>query len=131
MENEKAKTGRPTDYDPKYCQELIDYFDVEHVTRKGKDIEPADFPQFTAFAKKIGVARSTLHKWSKEFPEFSDAYNTARELQEELLVNNGLKNRYNPYFTQFILKNSHSYKDKTEVDQTISEVKIDRQDEIL
>jgi hypothetical protein len=123
------KNGRPSDYDPKYCDMIIDYFAVDHTMLNGRQVEGAELPQFTAFARSIGVARSTLHKWTQEFPDFSDAYNTARQLQEELIANNAMKNRYNAYFAQFMLKNNHGWKDKTEVDQTIQEIKIDTDDE--
>lgn len=124
------ETGRPTKYDPKYCEMIVDYFDVKHSTGRGKNAEAAEFPQFTAFARLIGVTRSTLFKWTQEFPEFSDAYKTAKELQEELLVNNSLKNRYNPYFAQFVLKNGHGYRDKTDVEQVNRniEIKLDQED---
>ena len=125
MTNQKSSAvsrGAPTKYDPKYCQEIIEYFDVRHYDKAEK--EPADFPQFTAFAKKIGVTRSTLFKWTNDYPEFSDAYKCAKELQEELLVNNSLKNRYNPYFAQFVLKNGHGWRDKQEIEQT-NEIKVE------
>jgi hypothetical protein len=119
--------GRPTDYNPDYCQIMIDYFSVPHYEGEGKEKEGAEFPQFTAFARTIGVSRSTLHLWSQTHQEFSDAYSICKELQEELLVNNSLKNRYNPYFAQFVLKNGHGYKDKQEVESTNKniEIKID------
>lgn len=131
METLTKPIGRPTDYNPKYCEMIIEFFDVEHCKKTGRDVEAADLPQFTAFAKKIGVSRSTLFKWAREFEEFSNAYSIAKELQEELIVNNALKNRYNPYFSQFLLKNSHGWKDKTEVEQRTQTIEIDDKDKQL
>lgn len=51
--------GRPTKYDPAYCQQLID-----HMT---------DGASITSFAADIDVARSTINKWADDNPEFSDA----------------------------------------------------------
>lgn len=123
-------SGRPTDYDPKYCEMMIDYFSVSHYEGEGKEKEGAEFPQFTAFARTIGVNRSTLHEWKQKHDEFSDAYSICKGLQEELLINNSLKNRYNPYFAQFVLKNGHGYRDKQEVESVNKniEIKIDQQD---
>lgn len=123
--------GRPSDYDPKYCQMLVDYFGVDHTMINGRQVEGAELPQFTAFARTIGVTRETLHEWKRTHKEFSDAYDTARQLQEELIANNAMKGRYNSYFAQFMLKNNHGWKDKTEVEQTVHEIKIDKQDEQL
>lgn len=51
--------GRPSKYDPKYCEMLI-----EHM---------AEGLSFESFAGVIGVGRSSLYDWENEYPEFSDA----------------------------------------------------------
>lgn len=124
--------GQPTKYDPKYCEMIIDYFDVKHYKKEGRNIQGADLPQFTAFARSIGVTRATLFNWTKEHQEFFDAYSTARQLQEELIVNNSINNRYNSYFAQFMLKNCHNWKDKSEVENNHAiAIEISKDDEQL
>lgn len=59
-----AKTGRPSKYDPIYCEQLI-----EHLSG-GASI--------ASFAASIGVARSTVHQWAEDYPEFSDALKVAK-----------------------------------------------------
>lgn len=54
-----AKTGRPSKYDPSYCDLL-----VEHM-RAGASV--------TSFAAEIDVARSTINEWAAVHPEFSEA----------------------------------------------------------
>lgn len=39
-------------------------------------------------------------------------------MQEGILIENGLNGTFNAQFAQFVLKNNHGYKDKTEVEQT-------------
>ncbi len=51
--------GRPTKYDPAYCDEVMTALE--------------DGGSLTAFAAKIGVARSTINKWVEDQPEFSEA----------------------------------------------------------
>lgn len=51
--------GRPTKYDPSFCERLIDYM--------------ADGMSYEAFAGHLGVAISTLYEWEKHNPEFSEA----------------------------------------------------------
>lgn len=60
--------GRPTSYDPKYCEQII-----EHM-KKGKSI--------LSFAKLINTGRETLHGWARENKEFSDAMKLAKDYCE-------------------------------------------------
>ena len=51
--------GRPTDYDPAYCELAIEFL--------------ADGYSLAALAGEIGVARSTIYEWRANHEEFSDA----------------------------------------------------------
>lgn len=51
--------GRPTDYDPAYCDQVIEFL------RDGYSV--------AAFAGHIGKAASTVKLWMTVHPEFSDA----------------------------------------------------------
>lgn len=51
--------GRPTDYDEKYCEQVIDFM--------------AGGFSFEAFAGKIGVSKQTLYDWAAKYPQFLDA----------------------------------------------------------
>jgi len=128
--------GRPTKYDPKYCKEIVDFFDVPYTTfielphyKKG-DISWVDkkevatpIPQVGQFARKIGVHRDTLDEWTRVHPCFSDAYTRAKHMQEEMLVSNATKGLYNSFFTLFVMKNRHNWKDRIELpgDEKIDE----------
>lgn len=57
--------GRPTDYEERYCEELIDHMSKGY--------------SFESFAGKISVARSTIYEWVDNFPQFSDAKKAAFE----------------------------------------------------
>ncbi len=120
--------GRPSDYDPKYCDELLEYFSVdpyfetpvERQLKNGTVVTsikfiPSDLPTLAGFACKIGVHRDTLNQWSKDHPEFSDAVQKAKEYQEKILVNNALKGLYNPAFSIFFAKNNLGWKDRQDV----------------
>lgn len=127
----KQATGRPTKYDPKYCEKIIEYFDQEphkdvdipHMGKTG-EFKWMDFkrvsnplPTFLGFAKKIGVNGDTLVEWAKEenkekYPGFSAAYLHAKELQKWFLIENGLNGLYNPAFTIFVATNITDMKNK-------------------
>jgi hypothetical protein len=120
--------GRPTNYEPRFCQEIIDFFN-QPLTQKTEDgkVVGCELPQLVNFAQKIGVDYSTLTRWRDKHEEFRNAYIQVLKIQEALLVGNAIQNRYNPYFAQFMLKNCHGWKDRQEVDQTNKniEIKID------
>lgn len=58
--------GRPSEYDPAYCELLIQ--------------DMANGFSFEAFAGKVGVSRQTLYEWVSVHPAFSDAKRRAVEL---------------------------------------------------
>jgi hypothetical protein len=60
----RSNAGRPTKYDPSYCQAVIDHM--------------ADGASLTSFAAEISIARSTINEWISEHPEFSEAVNIAK-----------------------------------------------------
>lgn len=62
-EEEKRPVGRPTIYEPKFCEMLI-----EHMA-KGLSFE--------SFAGFIGVSKQTLYDWVEKHAEFLDAKNLA------------------------------------------------------
>lgn len=149
--NKNDTAGQPTKYDSKYCDQLIAYFDVQRYhdiiieeeskpskwgtgTRKKMKRVANDLPQFSAFARKIGVSYRTLLEWSKRayledvedetgahkkgelvHPEFAEAYETAKDLQKEFLIENGLQGHYPPASFIFVAKNITDMKDVTEV----------------
>lgn len=56
---EKKQVGRPTAYDPIYCEQLISHME------QGLSYE--------AFAGFLGVSKQTLYDWEKANPAFLDA----------------------------------------------------------
>lgn len=65
--DDKAKGGRPTKYEPRYCDMVIEDMG------KGYSL--------TAFAGLIGVNRDTIHAWTKDHTEFSEAVSRAKALR--------------------------------------------------
>lgn len=66
MSGEAAKrpVGRPTKYEPRFCDEVV--------------ADMAEGYSLTAFAGRIGVSKSTLNEWMDAHPEFSDAVSCAK-----------------------------------------------------
>ena len=104
--------GRPSEYDPKYCDEVIE------LGREGKSK--------AQIAASIGVCRQTLDNWCNAHKEFMDAVNQARELAlvwwEDLgqeMVREGTGNA-----TMFIFQTKNrfpdDYRDKREIEATVN-----------
>jgi transposase len=67
MTEEKRPVGRPSKYDPKFCDEVI------ALGRIGKSVE--------AIGAILGVGTKTLYNWRDENPEFLHALDMAKEFE--------------------------------------------------
>lgn len=126
------KVGRPTKYQKKYCEEIIDYFNQSPQTCMYKEeyfqngelksktpiITASQFPTFQGFANEIGVDVDTLLNWKEEHEEFFGAYTRAKQLQEKIWLVNAMGGLYNAQFAQFFGKNCLGYKDKQELEHS-------------
>lgn len=117
--------GRPSEYKPEYAEALIEYFSeapykeiLKKIVTKDGDVvevpsvEATDFKTLAGFAISIGVHSETLLNWSKQFPEFFDAYKRAKDFQQQFLAVNGNKGLINPAFSIFTAKNVLQWRDK-------------------
>lgn len=140
--------GRPTKYRKEFRDQLIQFFSGDkysefckkRITKRDGTVEEefeaiaADTPFLEAFARELGVSSRTLHRWATErypddyanekkrgktkHPGFCLAYNTAKQLQKEFLIDNGLKGHYPPASFIFVAKNITDMRDKAELDHT-------------
>src|SRR4029077_4616113 len=98
----------PSLYRPEYVEELLEFC--------------AQGFSLTAFAGKIGVARSSINEWANAHPEFSEALSRAKARRalcwEEQALNVAREGGTSSRATMIIfgLKNHNSddYRDKTE-----------------
>jgi transposase len=67
MTEEKRPVGRPSKYDPKFCDEVI------ALGKIGKSVE--------AIGALLGVGTKTLYNWRDENPEFLHALDMAKEFE--------------------------------------------------
>jgi len=131
IEQPRNPVGRPSSYDPKFCEEIVNYFSVEpfevltiHISGKNgyqkeePKLLPCRFPTLERFACNINVNTDTLVEWAKNHPEFSAAYEKAKHMQKDILVTNGLNGQYASNFAIFVAKNFTDMKDKSETDIT-------------
>lgn len=99
--------GRPSKYDPKYCEHIVEWF-------SSMEDDPKKCPLFGRYAVEIGVVKSTLHEWCKNHPEFSAAYSQAKSIQESIMIERGLNGEFNGGFTKFAMSNMHGWTERSE-----------------
>lgn len=115
--------GRPTKYEPRYCDEIVAFFSGEvyeqTLDQNGKPIYiPNKFPTMARFAANIGVHRATLLEWCDSHPDFFDAYKEAQSLQEAWLVEGAMVGAYVSNFSIFTAKNVLGWRDKQPDEET-------------
>lgn len=122
--------GQPTKYRPEYCDQILAYFGIAPYREVEKTImtkngpmsivsEVAnDLPTLAGFAARIGVHRETLLNWSKDYPEFGEAYKLAKDLQENFIAVNGFKGIVPAAFAIFTAKNVCGWRDKQEIEHS-------------
>jgi hypothetical protein len=125
---EQPEPGQPTKYKPEYCQQLIDYFSIDPTkitadeTVSSADGDkliarrtPQRMPWLEGFARKIGVHRNTLRDWCDLHPEFAEAYETAKDLQREFIVDVALSGAAPASFAIFTMKNVCGWRDERDL----------------
>lgn len=140
------KKGRPTAYKPEYVEKMLEFFDREpsidkkipHYDKDGnikwEDIKRManKLPTLIDFAKSINFHPMVVYRWLEKHPEFSEAYNMAKEYQKWFLIQNGLDGGYNSLFAKFVLINISDMKDtsKEEKKDGANEVVVKHEGEI-
>lgn len=128
--------GRPSSYRPEYAQQLIDYFEAPAfpqtiINEAGEPVQVTGlFPTLARFATFCGVNQNTLRNWADAkdmddtplFPEFFRAYYLVQAYQEAHLTEGYSSGAYaNPGFGALIAKNLLAWKDKQEVESTVTQ----------
>jgi hypothetical protein len=130
VEQVVSKVGRPTLYDPKYCEEVVRYFLANppykvQMTMFGPKMTPCDLPTLAGFAVSIGVCKKTINNWCDEHPEFLHAVEIAKAVQEHIWATNTLHKLYDKTFSIFFGKNNLDY-----VEKVVQEIEDKRDDPV-
>lgn len=97
--------GRPTKYDPAYCEMLVAHM------RTGLS--------FPSFAGKLEINPDTLYEWLKKHPDFSEAKRVGEALNLQFWEGQGIQGlwgnkelSFNSTVWVFNMKNRHRWRDK-------------------
>ena len=124
----KGPGGRPTKYRDDMPDRLIKFFNIPEIKKQGGKVVAEEYPMVIDFCLQEDISNDTFFRWVKEHKAFSDAYSKVKKIQEKFLVKNSIQNRYNPYFSQFVLMNNHGWVKSEKVEQT-SKVEINIDDD--
>ena len=91
-------------YRVKYCTEIVEYFKSYAEFSENEKKRHRGVPQFSKFARKIGVTLRTLENWRLAFDKFNEACEECEAIQREMLVDGGLEEEYNPRFAIFLIE---------------------------
>lgn len=105
----KRSAHRPSKYDPKYCEDMLEWFQCG---------DWSACPTFEEYATKIGVASCTLRKWRDEQEEFSSTYAMCKDIQFKNLFSGGLIGEFKGSFICLAMKNMQGWKEKQEQEMT-------------
>lgn len=103
MATSKNVSGRPTDYSEEKLKKAQDYLE--------KCIaDKSSMPSVSELAVVLGVNRETIVSWAddEDKKEFSNTYKRVKALQEQDIISKGLKGKYNPSMSIFLLKANHN-----------------------
>lgn len=100
-----AKVGPPTKYNKDVPKKLIDFFDREFFVEINGKTMPNKLPTFERFTYDIGITVDTFNRWVKIYPELSEAYKKAKQLQAEMLSQMVLMGFYKENFAKFLMMN--------------------------
>jgi hypothetical protein len=121
----KSPLGRPTKWTPEINEKIVAFFSVPptrtvmKVSAAGVPYEAQEanyLPLFEKFAADNDLNADSLVEWAKpenveRYPGFSAAYKRCKQLQMDILLQNGLAGRYAPAFAIFTAKNITSMRD--------------------
>ena len=121
VEIEVPVYGRPSKYDPKYCDTVVD------MMSKGYSKE--------AVAGEIGISKVTLYKWMEEHEDFMNAVRMgeqkARLWFDKIMVDNLVHSKNGKQINSSVyalnMKNRFGFSDKKEIDlgeKTLEPIKL-------
>lgn len=107
MKENKNKVGRPSELAD--CLEKAKEYLLGGYKTFGDVV-----PSIAGLACYLGKHRDSMYEYAKKSDDFSDTLKSIKTIQENSLINGGLKGDFNPTIAKLMLAN-HGYSDKQEV----------------
>jgi len=109
----KHPGGRPTKFTKEIKDRTVEYL---------KDcLENKKIPSVARLAVILNVSKNSLYNWGEEDPEFLNTLEQLKQIQESMLLENGLEGTYNATIVKLMLSN-YGYREKSEQDIRVKEL---------
>lgn len=124
--------ARPTEYNEDILDKVKEYMDscgdliyevktkpvIKDGVHKGDEEyshKKTKLPTIEGLANYLGLSRETIYDWEsqEEKKEFSDIIKELRQMQADMLINNGLTGDYSPVIAKVLLT-KHGYREGVE-----------------
>ena len=109
-------------YNENYWKMLVDFCKKPkaYTTKKDKTTKlsvkiPWEYPTIAEFRVKHNIPKRTWFKWVELYPELAEAVDIVKDIQEDMLIKNGLSGRWNAQVVSKVWMYDHDWIDKKEV----------------
>lgn len=105
----KHPGGRPTKYKKEFPEKVREY--IIKTNKKG------NLPKRADLIKLFDAGEDAIRRWEKKYKEFRGVLSRLDKEQESVLLDKGLKNKWNSTIVKLVLHN-HGYSDRNATDFT-------------
>jgi hypothetical protein len=115
------KSGPKVKYTDEVADKLLDFFNQPLFAELNGKMMPTFLPTIEKFCADIKIAKSTFYAWVKEYPKLSNAFDMAKQVQKDKLINLTLLGFYKEGFAKFVAINITDMRDERNLSHDISE----------
>jgi hypothetical protein len=118
--SERPKRGAPVKYHDGVPDQLLDFFDKPLFQEINGKTMPNFLPTIEKFCFDIDIAVSTFYEWIKKYEDLSKAFEKAKQIQKNQLMQLSLLGFYKEGFAKFVAINITDMRDSKEVSHDVS-----------
>jgi hypothetical protein len=115
----KASAGRPRKYNDELQAKADNYIYVYNLPLDQGGCAEA-IPSAAGLACYLGVSKSSLYGWAKDFPAMQETIDNLGTKQEQTALNGGIAGVFNSTITRLVL-NNYGYSEKQEVTHKVTD----------
>ena len=98
--------GRPSEFTKEIKVKTADYLK--------ECLENNKVPSIARLAVTLNVSKNSLYNWGEQDPEFLNTLDQLKQIQEAMLLENGLTGKYNATIVKLMLAN-YGYRDRQDI----------------
>jgi hypothetical protein len=119
--SDQPKRGAPVKYHDGVPDQLISFFNKPLFQEINGKTMPNFLPTIEKFCFEIDIATSTFYEWCKKYDDLSSAFQKAKQIQKDQLMQLSLLGFYKEGFAKFVAINITDMRDSKETTHNLSE----------